>query len=213
MGIILSFPVAREHSRSPALKCILCLGTAHGLPPGARGLGSGHHIADLSRAGWGLREARQGGWHGLLSLSRLAASWWDVPVLGAPQSGLLPVWASLDVALGCHVPPVSGGHLVPLCPRSKYNEGLHDLSICPQSVCQSPAALAPLLRGKQPSSSLGACPCLTSCLLSAEAIQWGLTSPWAPDLPPWASLSLLRAAWDGFLLGRWETWADEDKQH
>lgn len=114
------------------------------------------------------------------------------------------------VTLGCCVPPASGGHLAPVCPSSQFNEpreGLHGLSVCPQSVCQSSPALAPTLPGKWP-FSLGACPCLPSCLLPAEASQWGLTCQRAADMPSLAFPSLLRAAWDGFLLGRWETWGE-----
>lgn len=157
---------------------------------------SGHRVADLSGASQGLGEGRQQGWHGLLSPNRPYR-----------QSKVLPVPVSLGVALGCRVPPASGGYLAAVCPSSQFNEpreDLHGLSICPRSVCQSSPALAPTLPGKRP-SLLGVCPCLPSCLLPAEASRQGLTCPRAADVPSLASPSPLRAAWDGFLLGMWET--------
>lgn len=157
---------------------------------------SGHRIADLSRASWLLGEGRQQGWHGLLSPSRPHR-----------QSEVLMVLVSLGLALGCRVPPASGAYLAAVCPSSQFNEpreGLHGLSICPWSVCQSSPELAPTLPGKRP-SSLGVCPCLPSCLLPAEASRRGLTCPRAADMPSLASPSPLRPAWDGFLLGMWET--------
>lgn len=108
------------------------------------------------------------------------------------------------MTLGCHVPPASGASLI--CPSSQFNEpqeGLHGLSVHPWSVCQSSPALSPTLLGKQPSSLLGTCPCLPSCLLPAEASRWGLTCPQTADVPLLTFPSLLRAAWDGFLLGIW----------
>lgn len=50
---------------------------------------SGHRVTDLSGASWGLGEGRQRGWHRHLSLSRLAAPWWDVP--GETAATLAPL--------------------------------------------------------------------------------------------------------------------------
>lgn len=153
---------------------------------------SGHCVADLSGAGRGLGEGRQRGWHGCLSPSR-----------PCQQTEELPVWVSLGVAWGCCVSPTSGGHLVPVCPSSQFNEpreGLHGLSVCPWSVCQSSPALAPTLPGKWPPSP-GVRPCLSSCLLPAEVSQWGVTCPRAAGEPSLASPSPLTAARMGFCWG------------
>lgn len=87
---------------------------------------SGHHIADLSRAGWGLGKGSQWGWHGHLSLSGDPPAEWGVTGLGI-----------LGVALRCHVPPASGGAIYPGSQFNEPQEGLHGLPLVCLSVLAS----------------------------------------------------------------------------
>lgn len=70
------------------------------------------------------------------------------------QSKVLPARMSLGVVLGAMFPLPQEGiwHLTAQAPKfNEPQEGLHGLSICPWSFCQSSPALAPALLGKQPS--------------------------------------------------------------